>query len=765
MTTGRTFLSAFTPSLMSQEALEAIFVQTRRRVLLERLISDLQFSATTANKKHTLLVGPRGMGKTHLITMLYHRLRSNSENAELDSLIRIAWLNEEERGIPTFGHFVLRVLLKLAEEYKDESLEKQTDSLLDSPSELESRATELLTEWLGRHTLLLIVENFDDILRRMGEQGQRSLRAYLQNKNNTLLLAATPSLTLPLTNYEAPFYGFFNLETLHELDEADALALLRNIADWRKDEELIPFLKTDTALNRIRVIEALAGGHPRIWILFAGVLTKQTLDETVPLFLEMLDDLTPYYQSRLDALSPQQAQVMECLIEKGRSVPVWEIARNCMMEPNSVSVQLRLLGEMGYVRGDKIGRVAYYELREPLMRLCLEVKKSRGKPLQILVDFLRRWYDRNELEGRLALCQADHSYDRMHFQAALELSKNTINETKVAKQYSHVWDLWNNKKREEALSSAQKLVDSRGYSEDHFLVGFCQQELGQYSSAVLSYDRVLELDPNDTNAWSNRGVSLCKLKHIEEGLSSIDRALEIEPKDDKILTNRGNLLLSLAHVDEALSCYEEALGIDPKNTVALCNQGILLTFLHRFGEAIDCFKKAIYFDPKIAKLHFSKAETHLALGEWTIALSCLENGFNLNDSSMNLQLWQLHGCDIWRNLLRFPNDSNLWQERIGILLKLYKEHGVLSEVGNGLVQMLKDLLEPAISDFTADGWNDAFQVSGKPYEEMEIPLRLLNAAVQWKKTPDRVVLLSLRSEERAVLIEALSLTPEEVKGK
>ena len=60
---------------------------------------------------------------------------------------------------------------------------------------------------------------------------------------------------------------------------------------------------------------------------------------------------------------------------------------------------LHTSSDRGYVRaelpkdlngGDK--RISYWELREPLMRLCLEVKEASGEPLKMVIEFLRAWY-------------------------------------------------------------------------------------------------------------------------------------------------------------------------------------------------------------------------------------------------------------------------------------------------------------------------------------------------------------------------------------
>src|SRR6266545_1036127 len=111
MRTRQPFLSRFTPSLMSQEALEGAFVQRER--LAKRLITVIRESALTESKHHSLVIGPRGAGKTHLLAVVYHRLK---DQAELRDALSIAWLREDEWGITTFLDLVMRILRVLEAE-------------------------------------------------------------------------------------------------------------------------------------------------------------------------------------------------------------------------------------------------------------------------------------------------------------------------------------------------------------------------------------------------------------------------------------------------------------------------------------------------------------------------------------------------------------------------------------------------------------------------------------------------------------------------
>ena len=71
------YLSHFTPSMMAPQTLEAMLVQ--REPLLSPYLDHVLESLRTGSSHHTLLVGPRGIGKTHLISLLHHRLAKRQE--------------------------------------------------------------------------------------------------------------------------------------------------------------------------------------------------------------------------------------------------------------------------------------------------------------------------------------------------------------------------------------------------------------------------------------------------------------------------------------------------------------------------------------------------------------------------------------------------------------------------------------------------------------------------------------------------------------
>jgi len=68
------------------------------------------------------------------------------------------------------------------------------------------------------------------------------------------------------------------------------------------------------------------------------------------------------------------------------------------------------------------------------------------------------------------------------------------------------------------------------------------------------------------------------------------------------------------------------------------------------------------------------------------------------------------------------------------------------------VRNIPALMSEMVSDKAARTWLELWQEQTSNYEQFQIPIRLLNAAVRYKETKgDRRVLLELPIEERSLL--------------
>ena len=112
--------SRFSPSSMPAALLEQTLVQ--RHDLAQRLVELFVESAEGQSKHHVLLVGPRGIGKSHLAALVYHRLMASGGTA---SKLAIAWLDEDEWGVASFLDLLVKIMRALGLNTKEDVYKRQ----------------------------------------------------------------------------------------------------------------------------------------------------------------------------------------------------------------------------------------------------------------------------------------------------------------------------------------------------------------------------------------------------------------------------------------------------------------------------------------------------------------------------------------------------------------------------------------------------------------------------------------------------------------
>jgi tetratricopeptide (TPR) repeat protein len=627
-------LMKFTPSAQDPAILEAITVQR------EPLIADIVDRALDlrGGRRHDLLVGPRGIGKTHIMSLVASRVRARGDG----SGVVVAWLEEDPWAVRTYAKLLAAVVAAVGAELEDARLLDQAARLrAGNTDDAALAAEETLRSTLADRRLLLLVENLDDIFRRIGGQGQASLRALAEDWPQLLIVATTTQLFAGIRQHTSPFYGFFAITHVDELSLDSATELLRRVATLKDDRELRAFLDTPAAAGRIAAAEALAGGHPRIWLLLAGCVSVAAIDDLVPLFLEALDDLTPYYQDRLRELGDQQQEIVVLLAEAGGSLSNGTLAERSGISANQVATILRQLNDRGYVRraeiraeldvGDR--RATFWELREPLMRLCLDVKQARGEPLRIIVEFLKGWYGARLLDelarlpptAELASAYASEAFRTLGGAIAAEdLLRGSPHEI-VARADLGLSLISAEGPLQRSLSAAKAtgLVLEHRYAEardliDQLLEGMphgaarvplmvLAAEAGAELGIEAPWDAVIDeaaaliaagssdLDVQDLAAYAY--VRAGRLDEARETLERRDGAGDFTASSWHDLAGA---LTALGRLDDALAAAERAATLAPDVAQYQFSVGSLLAHAERREEALAAVSRAVELAPSVA---------------------------------------------------------------------------------------------------------------------------------------------------------------------
>lgn len=552
----RNILSAYTPSNTDPALLERIFVQRQR--LREKLTERLARSATTGDMHHALLIGPRGCGKTNLVTLIEHSL---TQRLDLADTMRIAWLGEDD----TFAdpiHLALAIADQLAKKYSDEFDKEPREAVRGlAPMDAANALLKNIVTQLGDRTLLLITENFDRTLRSFGDSGQKQWRAFLQETGRFATLATAQQLTDDMSSRDKPFFGFFDTHHLEPLSVEDARDLIRNIALVQDKNELATYLDSAEGRYRIRALHHLAGGNHRMYVLLAEFLTRDALDDLVEAFERLAEELTPYFQERLRSLSPQQATLVECLCSQARAMTVKEIAETTFVEERTCSKQLGNLRRKGYVVSQKRGKESYYDMAEPLMRLCLEVKNQRGRPLKTLARFLRAWFPEQKLLTANGHSARTHAY--LKAALATDESYNTSIASDLQNQIQ--WCLEQNRYEEAAgLTDELHYINPSSTNQVAMVLndsGAAYDEAGDTHKAITDFTRVIKLRNASSDqvarALVNRGLLYGQRSDTKNAIADFTRVIELPnapPTQVAVaLTGRGLLYGQSSDTDRAIA--------------------------------------------------------------------------------------------------------------------------------------------------------------------------------------------------------------------
>jgi tetratricopeptide (TPR) repeat protein len=354
---------------------------------------------------------------------------------------------------------------------------------------------------------------------------------------------------------------------------------MERIARLNEQPDLLAFLGTPRGYARVRAIHHLSGGNHRLHIVLSDFITRDSLDNLVRPFEAMVDEqLTPYYQERLRWISPQQRKIVEFLCQSAHPVSVKVIAERLFSDHNTITSQLKKLREFGYVTTNARGREARYELAEPLMRLSMQVKTAHDRePLDLLVNFLRVWYEREDLERRLGQLPLS-AYGREYFETTLARSRSGEGNFCVELLRQELGDVDLKHCSDEQLETLRLVAEESGTHADRqalVVAYFCRKN---YIGVVKHANRLLAMDNLSADITANallfRGFAHGERQQIDEAIADCTRVIELPNVPAWVLDSaigfRGTMFEKRGQREAAVADYTRLIELAraPANVIA-----------------------------------------------------------------------------------------------------------------------------------------------------------------------------------------------------
>jgi tetratricopeptide (TPR) repeat protein len=84
----------------------------------------------------------------------------------------------------------------------------------------------------------------------------------------------------------------------------------------------------------------------------------------------------------------------------------------------------------------------------------------------------------------------------------------------------------------------------------------------RFKDACIDYSKAIEIDPQDAQAWSNKGTALDDLGKLDEAIKAYDRAFEINPQYVDAWSNKGTTLKALSRNTEDDAAFAKAKELE-----------------------------------------------------------------------------------------------------------------------------------------------------------------------------------------------------------
>lgn len=81
--------------------------------------------------------------------------------------------------------------------------------------------------------------------------------------------------------------------------------------------------------------------------------------------------------------------------------------------------------------------------------------------------------------------------------------------------------------------------------------------------AISLYDKALQLEPDNAQAWFRKGATLAKLQQWSDAIAAYDTALQHQPNFPDAWFAKGSAWMRLAQLSEAIAAYDTAVQLKP----------------------------------------------------------------------------------------------------------------------------------------------------------------------------------------------------------
>ena len=139
---------------------------------------------------------------------------------------------------------------------------------------------------------------------------------------------------------------------------------------------------------------------------------------------------------------------------------------------------------------------------------------------------------------------------KLQLNSLFDQLKNTKNSSIAKEIENKIWRLWTTHPSEESLTKL--LAKGSEYMSQN-----------QLTSAHNVFSKVIELDPNWSEAWNKRATLFFLMNQYTKSLNDIEKVLDIESRHFGALSGQARIFIKLQEYEKAIKSLKKTLSFYP----------------------------------------------------------------------------------------------------------------------------------------------------------------------------------------------------------
>lgn len=159
---------------------------------------------------------------------------------------------------------------------------------------------------------------------------------------------------------------------------------------------------------------------------------------------------------------------------------------------------------------------------------------------------------------------------------------------------------------------------------------------GAHAEAISYYSAAMEMDPNYSEYYNERGSIFLKLGRLQEALADYQRAITLSPPYFEVFTNLGQCYRLLGKMEDAVAAYSRALDLQPNHVLAIIGRAKAYDGLGEVDSAIADYTFALEYEPSQWELYASRGVMYYERHELEMSLADFNRAIELKDNNSDL---------------------------------------------------------------------------------------------------------------------------------